>query len=112
MAITRTSLQNPSKKEQYQLTKTSGVNVKDIPDGSVFPVLAWALYTETNSKGVEQEVLAVLTPADKLVTISATFKAAFFEVVELMGADDYSIVVKHGTTKNGREYVTCELDCT
>lgn len=112
MNVIRTNIENLSKKDLYKLTKASGVNVKDAPVDEPVGVAAYALYTDVNSKGVESEVLAILCEdGRKLHTISATFKESFFDVVDIMEDESFSIVIKKATSKAGREFVSCELYC-
>lgn len=100
------------KKELYKLTKASGINVKDVHDEqATFPVDAFILYSEPDSKGNVRDVLAVVSGGVKLTTVSATFIESFLDIDALMSPDPYSIKVLHGTSKNGRDFVTCELDC-
>ena len=114
MKIIRTNIKDleNNKKLLYRLTRAGGKNVNDL-EGS-WPVTSWCLYTDVNSKGIEQTVLSILSAdtdgvAVKLQTISATFQRDFLDIVDVMGDEAYSIDVVHGLTKNGRDFVTCEL---
>lgn len=114
MKIISTNIENlaENKKAMYKLTKTPGVNVKDIEPDKSHGVSAYALYTDVKSDGTEQEVLAViLESGEKLQTISPTFIRAFMEIVEIMENDSFSIITRKSKSKGGREFVTCELDC-
>ena len=113
MTIIKTNIQNLSedKKALYRLTRQPGMNVKDFEDGQKAHVEAFCLYSDLNSKGAEQTVLTVLTDLGKLQTISPTFIQSFLDVEELMGEDDYSIIIRKAKSKGGREFVSCELDC-
>lgn len=116
MTIIRTNIDNleADKKTLYKLTKSKGVSVKDV-DG-VFSVKAFLIYEDVNSKGEIQTVTAVLCEDSenqpvKLQSISATFRREFEEIVDIMGKDDFSIILVHGTTKSGRDFVSCEMYC-
>lgn len=118
MQIIRTNIENitEDKKALYKLTKTPGINVKDIEPDKSHGVAAYALYTDSkvdregNEK--EQTVLAViLDSGEKLQTISNTFITAFLEIVDIMGDEAFSIITRKSKSKAGREFVTCELDC-
>ena len=113
MTIIKTNIENLSedKKALYRLTRQPGLNVKDFEDGQKAHVEAFCLYTDLNSKGTEQTVLTIITDMGKLQTISPTFTQSFLDVQELMGDDDYSIIIRKAKSKGGREFVTCELDC-
>ena len=118
MKILSTNIENLSenKKTLYKLTKTPGVNVKDIEPDKSHGVAAYALYSDTKTdkdgNEKEQKVLAViLNTGEKLQTISPTFIGAFMEIVDIMDGEEFSIITRKSTSKGGREYVTCELDC-
>ena len=119
MSILQTNIENlaENKKAIYLLTKTPGVNVKDFRMDESVEVNTFALYTEvkTGKDGgeSEQEVLSIiLADGTKLASISPTFIRSFMEIVELMDGDPFAIICRKSTSKGGREFVTCELDCT
>jgi len=111
MEIIRTNIDVSNKKAVYRLTKAASVRVQDLEQGLSLPVESYMLYTEENSKGEKQNVLTVVSGGTKLSTISQTFIRSFFECVDLMGEDPFSIIITGGQSKNGRRYVDCELDC-
>lgn len=110
MKILATNKKDLTKQEIYKLTKSAGQNVKDVE--GTFEVDIWALYEETNNAGQDQTVLTILAKGGaKLSTISKTFIDSFKEIVELMEEDPFAVVIVHGKSKSGRDYVSCELDC-
>lgn len=111
MEIIKASKDNYNKKELYKLTESQGISIKDVENGTSIEVENWLLYKDVNSKGEEHNILSIISAGEKFSTISATFIDSFYRIVELMGSDPYSIIIKHGTSKGGRKYVTCELDC-
>lgn len=118
MKIISTNIGNimEDKKALYKLTKTPGINVKDIEPNKSHPVSAYALYedekVDKNGEVKVQKVLAVvLETGEKLQTISPTFIDAFGEIVDIMGDEPFAIITRKSTSKGGREFVTCELDC-
>ena len=102
---------NDDKKAAYKLTRAKGVNVKDLATGDKLKVDAWALYTDVNTKGTEQTVLAIISGDKKYHSISPTFQRDFADIVSLMDGEDFAIIITKATSKAGREFVTCELDC-
>lgn len=112
MQILKTNIDATNKKEVYKLTKSASLRAQDVEQGTSIPVEKWAVYTEPNNKGEEQTVLAIVSGNTKISTISKTFISSFLECVELMDGDDFSIIITGGTTKGGRSFVNCELDCT
>lgn len=111
MNIIKTNIDTTDKKAVYKLTKSESQRVQDVEKGVSLPVDKWALYTEKNSKEEEQTVLVIVSGGMKISTISKTFIDSFMECVELMDDDPFSIVITGGTSKGGRQYVNCELDC-
>lgn len=115
MNIIRTNIDTTDKKAVYRLTKSESQRVQDIEKGLSLPVDKWAYYSETkrdkegNEK--EQKVLSIVSGDMKISTISKTFIDSFFECVDLMGDDPFSIVITGGSSSNGRQFVNCELDC-
>ena len=113
MNIIDTNITNltESKKTMYKLTRAKGMNIKDLENGERVPVDAWALYTDVNTKGTEQTVLAIISGEKKYHSISPTFQRDFADIVSLMDGEDFAIIITKATSKAGREFVTCELDC-
>lgn len=113
MNIINTNIQNlaDSKKTMYKLTRAKGLNIKDLENGTRLPVDVWALYTDVNTKGNEQTVLTIISGEEKYHTISPTFQRDFADIVDLMDGEDFAIIIQKSNSKNGREFVTCELDC-
>lgn len=98
-----------NKAETYKLTRGTSINAKDAI-GKEFGVDGYIIYNEVNSKGEEVEILAILsTEGDVISTMSTTFKREFDFIHELMDGDPYTIRVIGGTTKSGRDFVSCEL---
>lgn len=99
------------KKTLYSLTRGQSMGVKDMDERTVITPAAYAVYEDTDNDGKTVEVLAIRDKesGEVFTTISPTFKRDFFDIVEFMGKDDYSIRALHGTTKAGRDFVTCTL---
>lgn len=111
MNIIKSNIDTTDKKAVYRLTKSASQRVQDVEQGLSLPVDKYAIYTEQNSKGEEQTVLAIVSGGMKISTISATFIRSFEECVELMDGEPFSIIITGGTSKGGRKFVDCELDC-
>lgn len=116
MQILNTNIDVTNKKKVYRLCKSASVRVQDVEQGKSFPVLEWMLYTEEKvdktGEVKEQRVLSIVTPDGKMSTISDTFISSFLDIVDVMGADPFSIIVIGGQSKSGRQYVDCEMDCS
>ena len=100
----------------YRLTKSAGEMAQNAPDGMSFSVKNWLLYNDPKEgkDGTKKDniILSFVDNAGvKYSTVSATFQREFNDIVELMDSTPFAILIKHGTTKAGKPFVTCELDC-
>ena len=116
MEIFESNFDVNDKRIVYKLTKSSGISVQDADDGQSVPVKYWALYNDPKPKrdgsAADQTVLSIVdTDGTKYSTISATFIREFAGIADIMGDDSFAIIIRHGTTKAGKAFVTCELDC-
>lgn len=119
MKFIATNIDENNKKEVYRLTKGESLKVKDMEQGTSFPVEKYAVYEESKTRrkndGSTEEytetVLAFVSGQMKLATVSTTFIKSFLEIVDIMGNDPFSIIITGGKSKNGREFVNCEMDC-
>lgn len=120
MKFIKTNINEKDKKQVYRVTKGDSLKIQDIEKGTSLPVELFAVYEEEKVRnkqggGTETYSETVLTfttgNGQKYGTISQTFIRSFLEIVEIMDGDPFSIVITGGKTKNGREYVNCELDC-
>lgn len=119
MKFLKTNINTEDKKQVYRMTKGDSQKINGLEKGLSLPVDHFALYTETKDRKkqdgtteqYEQTVLTFTSGPHKFGTISATFIKSFLEIVDLMGDDPFAIVITGGQSKNGRNYVNCELDC-
>lgn len=120
MNIIKSNINTADKKALYLMTKRESKKIEGIPQGTVYPVDKYCLYEEEKERnkqggGTElytQKVLTFVSGSEKFGTISATFIKSFEEIIDIMGDEKFSIVITGGTSKGGRNYVNCELDCT
>ena len=92
----------------YNLT-SAGVSTKTIDHiGDTVHVEAWAHFKQESHNG-EQEVLAFITSDGEVFgTISQTFINRFLDIYDIFGFEDFpDITIIGGTSKNGRQFVTC-----
>lgn len=110
MTITKIS-KELNKKELYKMTMDAGIKKMKDYVGSSIDVYAYCIYTDFNSKDEKDvEVLSVMdTDGSVFATNSATFKKDFLNIVTLMDGEDFSVGVTSGTSKAGREFITCTL---
>ena len=119
MEIILSNIDTNDKRQLYKMTKKESQKIEGLEKGLSIPVDAYCLYDEVKERnkqggGVEtynQRVLTFTSGSAKFGTISATFIKSFIECVEIMGSDPFAIVITGGTSKGGRQYVNCELDC-
>lgn len=120
MEFIATNINTEDRKQVYRLTKGDSLQVQNIEKGTSLPVDLFAIYTETKTRkkqgGGEEEyqqtVLTFTSGNMKVGSISATFIKSFEEILDIMGDEKFSIIITGGKSRNGREYVNCELDCT
>lgn len=116
MNIVKTNINTADKVKVYKLTKSSGMMVQDAPAGLSVPVVDWMVYNDpkTGKDGTmkDTQVLSFIDPSGvKYSTISATFMREFLDIVDTMEDTPFAILLVHGTTRQGKAFVSCELDC-
>lgn len=113
MNVTKMYPETMDKKTLYSLTRGQSMSIKDVDERTVITPVAYAVYEDTNKDGETKEVLAIrdAESGEVFATVSPTFKRDFFDIVDFMPEGDYSIRVIHGTTKAGRDFVTCTMVC-
>lgn len=99
-----------SNQELYLLTMSPKAESVKKHVGERIDVSAWVVFEDTDKKtGEIHNVLSVLTPDNEVVSsISPTFQADFMDMAELFH-NDFAFEVISGTSKAGREFVTCAL---
>ena len=108
MTILNTYPETLTNAQKYALILSPKTQKMKDAKGSVLEISAWCHYTDAASNGEEREILAVLTPdGESFATNSATFVKDFLKMVDLFGDELRSIEVISGTSKTGREYITC-----
>lgn len=116
MDIIKTNVAESNKALLYKLTRASGEMVQNIPTGTVIDLQAFCLYNdEKQARDGSIKTNTVLSFVDKqgrkFSTISSTFIREFLYIDDLMGSEPYKLMVIQGTTKGGKPFVTCELNC-
>lgn len=119
MNFIKTSIDTQNKKAVYRMTKGDSLKIEGVEKGTTLPVEAYALYDDDKIRQKQdgtteeytQRVLTFVSCGHKFGTISATFIRSFMEIVEIMEGEKFAIIVTGGQSKNGRNYVNCELDC-
>lgn len=96
-----------NKQEIYKLTHNRSTSLKDAVDSKI-TVSDWLLYADTNARGEAVEVLVLVTASGLCSTISATFANAFLDIADAFPLP-VDVTVIGGTTRNGREFISCEL---
>ena len=96
-----------SKQERYMMTHNRNTSLKDAV-GVKLAVTGWLYYADVNSRGENVEVLVLVTETGYYSTISQTFANAFLDIAEAFDMP-VNIAVVGGVTRNGRDFITCEL---
>lgn len=98
-----------SERDVYKITRGNARKMQEIA-GSVITPEQFALYEDIDVKtGETKRVLTIIADGEKFGTISPTFIREFMDAAEQFGGDVGTIKVLTGESKNGREFVTCEL---
>ena len=116
MTIINGNIDTKNVYDVYRLTKSAGEMVQNTPDGISVPVASWLLYNDPKEvkDGTKKDNIIlsfVDTSGVKYSTVSSTFQREFLDIIEIMGSTPFALLIKHGTTKAGKPFVTCELDC-
>jgi len=119
MEFIKTNINTADKKQVYRMTKGDSMKIEGLEKGLSLPIDMYALYKETKERNksdgskesYDQTVLTFTSGQHKFGTISATFIKSFLEIIAIMGEDNFAIVITGGTSKGGRQFVNCELDC-
>ena len=115
MEIIKTNFDSANKYDVYKLTKSSGMMVQDAPDGMSVPIDKWCMYDDPKrgkDGTIKENIVLSFTDLSglKYSTVSATFQREFSDIVDIMKDDKFAVILKHGKTKAGKPFVTCELD--
>lgn len=99
-----------SKLETYKMiVSDANISLGKDCEGLVLTPEVWVLYETTDKTGKAIEVLSIMDGKDVYSTISETFKRHFFDILATFGEEVVPIVVIYGTSKNGRQFVTCNV---
>lgn len=111
MEILRKSDEEMTKKDVFMLTKNQKIRtVKSLENGAKIAVVHWVEFTDVNSNGEVVEILSMMDETgDCYATNSKSFKDTFFDIVDIMDGEDFTIEKLGGKTKAGRDFVTCGL---
>ena len=101
---------NLDKRKVYYHTRSQGVSLKEIEDGTVIAPAEIVVYSDLTSKGEEKLITSVI---DKdgvhYTTDSPYFREELTYISDLMDGDEYEIRIKKQISKAGRTFTTCEL---
>lgn len=101
---------NISKKDMFNMTEGGSSNKMSDAIGQTLDMAGWILYETEDSKGQTVTALAVIEKNGLISsTISETFIKQFNKILDFMDGEDFNLKVIGGTSKNGRQFVTCEI---
>lgn len=112
MNILKTNATTPA--EIYYLTMNPQTRKMSLFKDSTIRPVRHCLFEDVDAKtGEVKEILTIMDESGAVYgTNSKTFQDDFFKMVELfesMGATVNEIAVISGTSKSGREYITCQF---
>lgn len=112
MEIIRKSDEEMTKKDIFMMTKNQKIQtVKSLENGAKISVAHWIEFSDVNSgTGEKVEILSMMDKTGEcFATNSKSFKEMFFDIVDIMDGEDFTIEKLGGKTKAGRDFVTCGL---
>ena len=112
LEIIRKSDETMTKKDIFMLTKNQKIRtVKSLENGAKINVTHWIEFSDVNSStGKKVEILSMMDETGEcFATNSNSFKEMFFDIVDIMDGEDFTIEKLGGKTKAGRDFVTCGL---
>lgn len=110
--ITKKSTEELTKVDIYRMVRDSQIkSFKDVEDGTVIPVAKWLVFEDTKEDtGETNTILSVMDNDNNVYSAqSATLMRSFFEIVNIMDGDSFSIVKMSGKTKSNRDFINCGL---
>lgn len=98
----------------YNMTKGSGIRKMQDAKGEVLKVEKFVLYTDVDMEGNTRDVLAIETAQGvRYATNSKTFIRNFFDILSMFDSmgEVYGMAfsVGSGISRNGREFLTCDV---
>ena len=112
MEIIKKSDEQMTKKDIFMMTKNQKIRtVKSLENGAKINVTHWVEFSDVNSgTGEVVEILSIMDESGEVfATNSKSFKDMFFDIVDIMDGEDFTIEKLGGKTKAGRDFVTCGL---
>lgn len=98
------------KRSLYIHTRASSVSMKDVEDETIIEPLEIVVYEDENSKGETQLITSIIdVDGTHYSTNSRFFREELKVIWDLMAPEAFKIKVKKNVSKNGRNFVTCEL---
>lgn len=99
-----------TKKELYQMTLSPAIKRMRECVGNIIPVANWCFYTDTKNDGNKMNILSIMdNDGVCYATNSSTFQRDFDFIIDIMENEAFEIEVISGTSKSGREFITCVL---
>lgn len=112
MKIIKSSNENMSKYDMYELTQSNAIqSMKKCEDRRILEVDSYLLYEDTDRNGNDVLLLSILDEltGDVFVSQSATFQDSFCKALDYLEDGKLYIRVLHATSKAGRQYINCAM---
>lgn len=112
MEIIRKSDEEMTKKDIFMMTKNQKIRtVKSLENGAKINVTHWIEFSDVNAgTGEVADILSMMDESGEVfATNSKSFKDMFYDIVDIMDGEDFTIEKLGGVTKAGRDFVTCGL---
>ena len=110
MNILFQSSDNLDKRSLYIHTRGKSISLKDVEDGTIIDPLEIVVYEDKKSTGEVETITSVIDVDGKhYATNSRFFREELDYIFNFMAPDPFKIAVRKSISKNGRNFVTCEL---
>ena len=98
--------------EIYLMTVSPSIKtMKEVPDGTSIAVDAMLNFTDVKEDGTSSIITSIMNTDKKVYAFqSQTFYNSLKYIMDIMKEKPFSIIKTSGKTKNGRDYINCELD--
>lgn len=109
MKLIKSFPEDMNKRQSFaMMTSDNTKRMIDLAGCAIVPD-SWVLYEGLDQNDEPVEILTISADEELFSTISLVFIRKFKEIVDYFGSDVGEIAVTKGTSKNGRDFVSCDV---
>lgn len=99
-----------NKEEMYKMTKSqTAKKLSEYPADEQLKVDDYIIFERANYDGEVTTIVSIRSENDVYVTNSPSFTNEFIDIADIFADNIPPILVVHGKSKRGREFITCAL---